>query len=146
MRAGDTARLLRWSRWGILSTAILLGSAMMLSASSNHSRIHSISQTLILGQGQLLVAGVRQALFALGPRAESEDLTRVLASFEEQGMRYVALPLPTVREAGTAMGGLPEVVPVRPGEPPELLVSEVGNRVRLVWRAPPPNPRGPPAG
>ncbi len=115
-----------------------MGSAMVLSASTNHSRIQSISETLILGQGQLLIAGVRQALFSLGPRSENEELARVLASFEAQGMRYMALPFPTLREAGTPLGGPPLVVPVNPGEPPQLLISEAGDRIRAIWRAPAP--------
>jgi two-component system sensor histidine kinase HydH len=146
MRAGDPARLMRWSRWGILSTAILMGSAMMFSALSNHSRIQAISETLVRGQGQLLVAGVQQSLFAVGRRMEAEDVARVLAAFEGQGMRYLAMPFPTLREAGTAVGGPPTVVPVNPGEPPELLVTDIGERIRLIWRAPAPPPRPPPQG
>jgi len=140
MRAGDTARLLRWSRWGILSTAILMGSAMVLSAASNHTRIQSISRTLMLGQGQMLVEGVRQSLFHVGIRAQNEDVARVLASFQAQGVRYVGLALATPREAGTPLGGPLEVEYVARGAPPQLLVSEVGEHIRLVWRTPPPMP------
>jgi two-component system sensor histidine kinase HydH len=134
---------MRWSRWGLLSTAILMGSAMMLSAGSNHSRIQSISKTLIRGQSQLLVTGVQQSMFGLGRRPEADDVARVLASFEAQGMRYLAIPFPTLREAGSAVGGPPVVQPVMPGEPPELLTSEVGERIRVLWRAPAPRPLPP---
>jgi two-component system sensor histidine kinase HydH len=123
-----------------------MGSAMVLSAFSNHSHIQAISKTLIHGQGQLLVSGVQQAVAALGRRPETEDVARVLASFEAQGMRYLAMPLPKLREAGTAVGGPPMVEPVARGEPPQLLVAEVGERIRLLWRAPPPPPRPPPPG
>jgi len=117
-----------------------MGSAMVLSAASNHARIQSISRTLMLGQGQLLVEGVRQSLFPVGVRAQNEDVARVLASFQAQGVRYIGLVLATPREAGTPLGGPPHVEYVARGAPPQLLVSEVGERIRLVWRTPPPMP------
>ncbi|MDY7226727.1 sensor histidine kinase [Hyalangium rubrum] len=142
---------MRWSRWGILTTAVLMGSGMMVSAWTSHSRLQGISETLTYGQGQILLAAVHQSLNSLGRRPEPEDLDRTLASFQSQGMRYLALPFHFQHEAGTAMGGAPVVEPVLPGAPPQLLIKELGERIRLIWRAPaprlaPPRGMGPGAG
>jgi two-component system, NtrC family, sensor histidine kinase HydH len=149
MRVGDPVRLMRWSRWGILIAAILLGSGMVLSAAVGHSRVHQIAWSLIRGQGQLLIEGVRQGLRDADHPPTAENMNRLLTTLQEQGVRYVALLPPGSHvEAGTAWGGEPRAEMVAPGSGPELDYIEVGTRIRLVHRVPPPppgeRPEGPP--
>ncbi len=152
IRAGDPIRLMRWARWGILIAAVLMGSGMVLSAAVSHSRVHDIAWSLIRGQGQLLIEGVRQGLRDAGRPPSSEGVSRVFASLESQGVRYLALiPPRELREVGTALGGPPVVEPLPRGAEPEVHLSEVGSRIRLVMRVPPPPgeappPPGPPGG
>lgn len=141
IRAGDPIRLMRWARWGILIAAILMGSGMVLSAAVSHSRVHDIAWSLIRGQGQLLIEGVRQGLRDAGRPPTREGVARVLANQESQGLRYLALVVPVdPQEAGTALGGPPLVEHMPPGAEPEVSLNEVGPRIRLVLRVPPPPP------
>lgn len=141
IRAGDPIRLMRWARWGILIAAVLMGSGMVLSAAVSHSRMHDIAWSLIRGQGQLLIEGVRQGLRDAGRPPSSEGTARVLASLESQGLRYLALVTPTdPREAGTALGGPPVVELMPPGAEPTVILNAVGPHIRLVLRVPPPPP------
>ncbi len=145
IRAGDPIRLMRWARWGILIAAVLMGSGMVLSAAVSHSRVHGIVQSLIRGQGQLLIEGVRQGLRDAGRPPTSEGVARVLSSLQSQGLRYLALiPPGDIQEVGTALGGPPLVELLSPGAEPEVLLSEVGSHIRLVMRVPPPPPGEPP--
>jgi hypothetical protein len=106
MRVGDPVRLMRWSRWGILIAAILLGSGMVLSAAVSHSRVHQIAWSLIRGQGQLLIEGVRQGLRDADHPPSAENMNRLLTTLQDQGVRYMALLAPgSHAEAGTAWGG-----------------------------------------
>ena len=151
MRIGDPVRLMRWSRWGILITTLLMGSGMVLSAWSSHSRVHDIAWTLIRGQGQLLIDAVRQGLHEADDPGSDEGTAKLLASLQDQGVRYIALLPPSKNtEAGTALGGPPHAEFIAPGSEPEIHLTEVGSRIRLVLRAPPPppgqQPPGPPPG
>ncbi|WP_224242317.1 sensor histidine kinase [Hyalangium gracile] len=145
MRVGDPVRLMRWSRWGILIAALFLGSGMVLSAAVNHSRVHHIAWNLIRGQGQVLLDGVRQGLRDVGSPPTAESTARLLANLQDQELRYLALLAPSRPvEAGTALGGPPRADFVPAGSEPEILLSEAGTRIRLVFRAPPPPPGEPP--
>jgi two-component system sensor histidine kinase HydH len=141
IRAGDPIRLMRWARWGILIAALLMGSGMVLSAAVSHSRVHDIAWSLIRGQGQLLIEGVRQGLREAGRPPTSEGVARVLTNLESQGLRYLALVPPTdPKDAGTALGGPPHVELMPPGTEPQVILNAVGPRIRLVLRVPPPPP------
>jgi two-component system sensor histidine kinase HydH len=132
---------MRWARWGILIAAVLMGSGMVLSAAVSHSRVHDIAWSLIQGQGQLLLEGLRQGLRDAGRPPSSEGVARVFASLEPQGVRYLALLFPRGdREVGTALGGPPVVEPLPHGAAPEVSLSQVGSRIRLMMRVPPPPP------
>jgi two-component system sensor histidine kinase HydH len=143
MRVGDPVRLMRWSRWGILIIAGLMATGMVLSSWSNHERVQDISQTLIRAQGQLLLEGVRQAARQLEGPPGPKDFVDMLESLQGQGLRYLAMPLPMLAEAGTPVGGPPLIDPVPDGAPPETDFIEVGDRVRMLWRAPAPPPLPP---
>ncbi|WP_224361095.1 sensor histidine kinase [Hyalangium versicolor] len=145
MRVGDPVRLMRWSRWGILLAAILLSSGMVLSALVNHSRVHEISWSLIRGQGQLLIDGVRQGLRDLGHPPTEESKARLFSSLQDQGLRYIALIEPGIRtEMGTALGGVARAEFVPSGAEQEIGLTEVGSRIRLQLRVPRPRPAGQP--
>lgn len=135
---------MRWSRWGILITAILMGSGMVLSAVVSHSRVHDISSNLVRGQAQLVIEAVRQGLRDVGMPPTPEKLERLLTSLQEQGVRYLALvPRDGPFAVGTALGGEPSVELLAPGAEHETVLTEVGSRIRVVVRVPPP-PQGEP--
>ncbi|KFE65367.1 ATP-binding protein [Hyalangium minutum] len=136
---------MRWSRWGILITAILMGSGMVLSAVVSHSRVHHISENLVRGQAQLVIEAVRQGLRDLGMPPTSAKLERLLTHLQEQGVRYLALvPRDGPFEVGTALGGPPSVELLPHGMEPETVLTEVGSRIRVVVRVPPPPPQAAP--
>ena len=96
MRAGDPVRLMRWSRWGILITALLMGSGMVLSAWSSHSRVHNVAWQLIRGQAQLPVDAIRQKIHDVNDPPPPRARQKLFAKLQDQGLRYLALLVPAV--------------------------------------------------
>lgn len=156
MSATSTWRASRFSRWGVLSAAFIIASALLISAWSNHASVSDMSRTLILGQRGALFAGIRAQLRRVAGPPEAVHLDEVRADYAEQGLRYLALVLPDrVIESGVPVGpplapGNVRPLPPRSGGELASLV-DLGARVRAMHRSfpghhPPPGPgaQGPP--
>jgi two-component system, NtrC family, sensor histidine kinase HydH len=136
-------------RWGLLALALGFGGALMGTALRARRDARAAEQVMARAQGEGLLQRMRREL---GPRgtADPADLAAIVESYEELGLRYLA-----VRDHGriVAEAGAPQLPGVIP-PPGELAVSGERYRFRLLprmMRRPPrihdsgPRPRfGPP--
>jgi two-component system sensor histidine kinase HydH len=147
----DVVKLLAQAapRWGLLALALAFGGALMGTALRGRRDAVAAERVMVHAQGEALLHRMRREL---GPRggANPEGLAAIIESYEELGLRYLA-----VREGGriVAEAGEPLLAGVIP-PPGELASSGERHRLRLqprMGRRPPrildPSPRprfGPP--
>jgi two-component system sensor histidine kinase HydH len=130
-----------WVRWGWLATTLALGAALLATAWVGLDRAGGAATTLHLGQGQLLLEALRQAVRTEPALPDSTRLDALLRLHEDGGLRYLALFDPDRRllaTAGTPAAGVPtppEALPPRPGA-----LERVGPRLRMTASVMPARP------
>lgn len=122
-----------WLRWGWLATTLALGAALLGTAWVGRERAREAASTLNLGQGQVLLEALRQAVRAQPALPDSARLDSLLRLHEAGGLRFLALFDPErrlVAAVGTPVAGVPALPAEPPARPGELEV--VGKRLRLL--------------
>jgi two-component system sensor histidine kinase HydH len=130
-----------WVRWGWLATTLALGAALLATAWVGLDRAGGAATTLHLGQGQLLVEALRQAVRAEPALPDAARLDSLLRLHEDGGLRFLALFDPERRllaTAGTPVAGL-AAPPQEPLPRPGALES-VGRRLRMTASVMPARP------
>jgi two-component system sensor histidine kinase HydH len=137
----QTAGALR--RWGWLLITLVLGLALIFTSIANYRSARNATNTLHVGQGQILESSVWSVLHGDPENVRQEDLETLLTERANEGLRYVALLDDQGRIVFSA--GEPDAEPLvdprhssgrgGPG------MVEVGSRVRMfISRRPLPTP------
>ncbi len=126
---------MRWSRWGILCGAVVMGAVLLLTAWTNQRRVEALSATVTRGQGVLVLDSIRRALHGSGGAPTQADLDTLVDEFADQGLRYLAIASRPPIESGTALGGPLDPARLRPGPTP-VTVEPLLGRIRLILHGP----------
>jgi len=136
-----------WLRWGWLATTVALGAALLGTAYVGRQQVRSTASTLGLGQAQMLVEALRQAVRAEPVLPDSARLDSLLLQHQDAGLRFLALfdsDRRLVAAVGDPLGGVPDLPAEPPQRPGEL--APVGNRLRMLASVMPSRPAGPTPG
>ncbi len=123
----------RWVRWGWLATTLALGAVLVVTAWVGRSRARAASTTLDLGQGQVLLEALRQAVRADTALPDAARLDSLLGVHRSAGLRYLALFDPERRLVASA-GAPATALPALPDQPPPRPwgLEAVGRRLRMI--------------
>jgi two-component system sensor histidine kinase HydH len=123
----------RWARWGWLATTVALGAALLATAWMGRERVRAAASTLDLGQGQLLLEELRQAVREEPGLPDSARLDSLVRVHADGGLRYLAIFDSERRllvAAGTPVAGTPS--PPREAPPRPGTVESVDGRLRMT--------------
>lgn len=131
----------QWVRWGWLATTLALSAVLVGTAWVGRERARAAASTLNLGQGQVLLEALRQAIRTEGSLPDAARLDSLLGVHRDAGLRYLALFDPERRLVATA-GTTASAPPTPPEEPPARpgTLEAVGRRLRMVASVMPARP------
>lgn len=141
----DSSRVLRWSRWGVLLASLVMACALVLPTWFAYTGIRDASNIVARGHGQAITEAVTGRLRAIRGRPTTEQLVEIQEALASSGLHYIRLSAGNrdVLQAGTPSTETEKHWRAQPGAP---AFANVGDRVRMVSRLPPPRehrPRGP---
>ncbi len=124
-----------WSRFVLVGTIVFMGAALLLTVWITYRGVGNASEALVRGQASALQADLRGEFRYLEGPPTNQDLEEILETYEESGLRYIAVVRrrEVVAHAGSPALDDPRALlqSVRRGEP-----TKHKGRVRLLLRAP----------
>ena len=80
-----------WRRWGWLLITLALGLALIFTSFANYRSARNATNTLHVGQGEILESAVWSVVRSNHDSVRQEDMEALLTERADEGLRYVAL-------------------------------------------------------